>query len=883
MAKFYLLFLFQFHLTAMYAQTITSAQTGNWSDGNTWVGGVVPGSANDVIIAASHTVTLNMSGITVNSLTVNATGVFTISASNTLTVSQNVSNSGTINNSGNAGLRIGNNLTNNGTMTGAVNSILSVGGTQLQNNGSLQTSFLYFATPSLGVSNTLQTVSGSGAFTIVNIQLQKTGGATVTLNVPLIVTNLNMGGGSGYLVIGNNDFQTNGIVAGSATKYVITNGTAKVIFAGGASSKTFHIGTASSYTPVTVSGGNTSTHTLAVRVSNTFTVPPGSSAVVNREWNIEDITGGANVDLGFQWPGSDEGAGFNRSTCAIARYDGSNWQPITTYGTASGTNPYTRTVTAVTTFSSFLVGSSGSFPITSAQTGNWNAASTWQGGIVPSAATDNVIISSGHTINYDLANTTINSLSMNNGAVLQLGTGNILTTNSNVSNAGIITFNNNSSLRVGGDLTNSANINVAIGATNTVLSVAGNINNSAGTITAESLYFSSTSLGANSIPQAINSNNSLLNFSNVFLFNNGANITFNVPLSFSNLNFNGTTGNLILQNSTLTISGTIAGASSGKYIQTNGTGSLFRTGTAAPKVFPVGTTTSYTPLTISNGNVATHNFSVRVSNAFTNAPFNNAVVNREWNITDNTGGANVDLSFQWNTLDEDPSFNKAMSYVGHYDGTQWVAVSSPSAPTGSDPYTKTITGITSFSPFGIGSNGALGVNTPLPVHLISFVAVKNNGHVKLEWAVENEINFSHYEIERSTDGRNYEQISVVTGKGGNETNNYSVHDHLPGGMYFYRLKMVDVDASFNYSPVVKIDLGKKYTVTVYPNPAKGILYVQGMRNYRTADILDANGRLIKRQIISGKEFLNIETLKAGIYWIRLSGKDDIQNLQFIKE
>jgi len=39
--------------------TITSTQTGDWNDGTTWVGGVVPTSCNDVVIANGHTITIN--------------------------------------------------------------------------------------------------------------------------------------------------------------------------------------------------------------------------------------------------------------------------------------------------------------------------------------------------------------------------------------------------------------------------------------------------------------------------------------------------------------------------------------------------------------------------------------------------------------------------------------------------------------------------------------------------------------------------------------------------------------------------------------------------------------------------------------------------------
>ena len=54
------------------AQTITSSASGNWGDGTTWVGGVVPDSSKNVIIAAAHTVTVNVNSFC-NNITFNAT------------------------------------------------------------------------------------------------------------------------------------------------------------------------------------------------------------------------------------------------------------------------------------------------------------------------------------------------------------------------------------------------------------------------------------------------------------------------------------------------------------------------------------------------------------------------------------------------------------------------------------------------------------------------------------------------------------------------------------------------------------------------------------------------------------------------------------------
>ncbi|MGW8123669.1 Calx-beta domain-containing protein [Roseivirga echinicomitans] len=114
--------------------------------------------------------------------------------------------------------------------------------------------------------------------------------------------------------------------------------------------------------------------------------------------------------------------------------------------------------------------------------------------------------------------------------------------------------------------------------------------------------------------------------------------------------------------------------------------------------------------------------------------------------------------------------------------------------------------------------------TPLPVDLLSFTASAiSNNKVALKWATTSETNHSHFVIERTTDGNNFELIDIVPGTGNSEHRiNYNYVDQAPlTGRSFYRLKIVDFSGEFEYSELVEIKLLPERHPSkfkVYPNP-----------------------------------------------------------------
>lgn len=116
----------------------------------------------------------------------------------------------------------------------------------------------------------------------------------------------------------------------------------------------------------------------------------------------------------------------------------------------------------------------------------------------------------------------------------------------------------------------------------------------------------------------------------------------------------------------------------------------------------------------------------------------------------------------------------------------------------------------------------------LPVDLLEFHAEEENHQVVLTWATASEENNSHFTLERSTDGKKFDFVATVEGKGTtNSRTDYSFTDMSPyTGRSYYRLSQTDFNGARKYFPIVKVDVGETGpTLSVYPNPSNGSFQV----------------------------------------------------------
>ena len=179
----------------------------------------------------------------------------------------------------------------------------------------------------------------------------------------------------------------------------------------------------------------------------------------------------------------------------------------------------------------------------------------------------------------------------------------------------------------------------------------------------------------------------------------------------------------------------------------------------------------------------------------------------------------------------------------------------------------------------------------LPIELKSFSASKSAQNINLDWVTAKEENFSHFEIERSIDQNNWNQIGLVQGMGESMSDvNYDFTDrNAPFGMIYYRLKAVDIDATFEYFQVIKIENGFEGKLAVSPNPVKDAasLKIQVPSEFREdlayVGLFDLSGVMVQ-------EFRNFNTdgslqinqkLKSGMYILKVNHNGLQENIRVI--
>jgi hypothetical protein len=175
----------------------------------------------------------------------------------------------------------------------------------------------------------------------------------------------------------------------------------------------------------------------------------------------------------------------------------------------------------------------------------------------------------------------------------------------------------------------------------------------------------------------------------------------------------------------------------------------------------------------------------------------------------------------------------------------------------------------------------VGNNSQLPVGMLFFRATKaGNTSSKLTWSTAHEEQNLGFDVERSTNGKQYETIGFVQGKGTTQrVSQYAFMDMSAAqGLNYYRLKQLDKDGKVHYSEVRVVDMdgGIGKGMEMYPNPANSYTEVQNKegKEWISYRILNVSGTTLRQGPMKGiSSRVELEGLASGIYLLEATDEN----------
>jgi hypothetical protein len=433
-------------------------------------------------------------------------------------------------------------------------------------------------------------------------------------------------------------------------------------------------------------------------------------------------------------------------------------------------------------------------------------------------------------------------------------------------------------LNLDNDINIAGNISVAAGSTLTFIPEAGGIETvSLNGTTAQTIS------GAGTLTFGPTSN---------LQINNAAGVVLARPLALSRLQLS--SGTLSTDDTnllTLSSNVTMSGGSATSYIN----GPLKRNVAAVPAgtprsvVFPIGRAGVYRPLSLTiNEQAGTVGYTAvqtasTAGSRLADAPLQRVSGRRYFTVTpDGPGFVNGTVTLSFDT--DDQATDAASLRVGQSTGGNWMDLggTATAVPAG----TITSGTFTSFGDFVLATTAADLSTNPLPVVLTSFTAQRQSPGALLKWTTAQEKNSARFEVQRSTNGREFTIIGTVDAAGNSSVaRSYRFEDrNAPAGRVYYRLHQLDHDATGTYSEIVTLSGNGNVELQLFPNPTRHTLRASAPAAQQW-QVLNLLGQpVLKGRCLDGQASVDVSALAPGSYYLEVRTADQVRLVQrFVKE
>ncbi len=183
----------------------------------------------------------------------------------------------------------------------------------------------------------------------------------------------------------------------------------------------------------------------------------------------------------------------------------------------------------------------------------------------------------------------------------------------------------------------------------------------------------------------------------------------------------------------------------------------------------------------------------------------------------------------------------------------------------------------------------------VPIELVLFSGEVQEEGNQLFWITATETNVDYFNLYRSTDGVNFEEIAALDARG--NTNFTSTYEHLdknaPMGTSYYKLESVDNDGSTDQSDVITLYRGDNGFQIMSLSPVPVVNYMDVSYNHvakesLVANVYDVNGRLLQQTKIESQAGMNsfkvdMSSYAAGAYILEIAGDNSKVSRKFVKQ
>jgi hypothetical protein len=166
----------------------------------------------------------------------------------------------------------------------------------------------------------------------------------------------------------------------------------------------------------------------------------------------------------------------------------------------------------------------------------------------------------------------------------------------------------------------------------------------------------------------------------------------------------------------------------------------------------------------------------------------------------------------------------------------------------------------------------------LPIKLTSFTGrLQTESTVRLDFTSVIELNSYQYVVERSADGKTFTSVGSIKSSGNSAQEiKYDYLDQLPAaGAYFYRLKLVDIDGSAEYSKTVYVNSkkGAGIITKIFPNPFTSEVQLIGatstdLNTQGNIKVFNMSGQQVNYRIVGANAIAIDESAPKGLYILK---------------